>query len=258
MNFSQNYDSLLKQMKYDHEKRKVNHNNFKMSPLLPFQTRGTDRAQFENGFKKILGEFVRIELNKKWVNNFDVNQITQDIINKKSVNTNGNDKYLEKLLKQYLFNEQNELNILNPYLFSYIPLSDGDRATGEKDIALFIRDIFCQENEKLNTFFKNKESNHAIINLILSNITKLEDETTEIRYSSVLDNIVNLFNQDIKFAINHEKFLINNISNIFEFYYFFYISQLILKINKDYHEYDEEVEVLYFLLDYYPYFPLVN
>jgi len=249
MDFSQNYENLLKQMNYKRDERKVTHNNFKSSPLLPFQTRHPERVKFDNGFNSILGEFTRIELNKKWVDNFDMNQIVTDIIGNDSVITNGYDEKLEAILQEYLFND-NELNILNPYLFSYIPLSNNKQYIGEKDIALFLRDIFCQNNDDLIDFFEIKKSNHAIINLILSNITKLDDKTYEVKYKSVLTNIVDLFNEDINYAIKHEKFLINNISNIFELYYFFYVSQLVLKLNKDYHEYDEDIEELYFLLDW--------
>ena len=109
-------------MNYKQYEKKLTHNNFNSSPLLPFQT-DNSRVKFDNGFNSILGEFTRIELNKKWDNNFDINQIIFEIINSNSVNTDGNDKFLEKLLKEYLFDDNNELNILNPYLFSYIPLS---------------------------------------------------------------------------------------------------------------------------------------
>ena len=115
MDFSQNYENLLKQMKFKRDEGKVTHNNFKLSPLLPFQTRHPERVKFDNGFKTILGEFTRIELNKSLIEDFDVNQIIVDIINDSSVDAYGEEKFLEKLLKEYLFTE-NELNILNPYL----------------------------------------------------------------------------------------------------------------------------------------------
>ena len=250
MNFSQNYEELLKHMKYKHDEKKVTHNNFKSSPLLPFQTRHPERVKFDNGFNSILGEFSRLELNKKWIDDFDVNQIILDIINNNSVNIEGDDKHLEILLKEYLFNDNNELNILNPFLFSYIPLSDNKQAIGEKDIALFLRDVFSKDNENLVNFFRKNKSSHAIINLILSNIEELDDETIPVKFESMLPNIVDLFNEDINYAIEHKNFLINDISNIFSYYYFFYISQLILKLNKDYNEEISDVEPLFYLLDW--------
>lgn len=249
MNFSQNYDNLLKHMNYKKDQRKLTHNNFKSSPLLPFQT-DNSRVRFDNGFNSILGEFTRIELNKKLDNDFDVNQIIFSIIDSNSVNSDGNDKFLEKLLKEYLFDDDGELNILNPYLFSYIPLSKNKQSIGERNLALFLRDVFCQDNEKLVNFFEKNKTSHAVVNLILSNIPELKDNIVEKRYISVLDNIVKLFNEDINYAINYENFLINDISNIFSYYYFFYISQLILKINKDYDNHIGEIEEVYYLLDW--------
>lgn len=250
MDFSQNYENLLKHMNYKHDEKKVTHNNFKSSPLLPFQTRHPERVKFDNGFNSIIGEFARIELNKEWVDNFDINQLISSIINNNSVNVDGGEKHLEILLKQYLFNDKNELNILNPFLFLYIPLSDNKQATGEKDIALFLRDIFSQNNDELADFFKKDNSNHAIVNLILSNIAELNYRETGVKYKSLLPNIVDLFTQDINFAINYENFLIKDISNILSYYYFFYVSQLILKLNRDYDESVGEVEELFYLLDW--------
>ena len=235
-------------MKFKRDEGKVTHNNFKLSPLLPFQTRHPERVKFDNGFKTILGEFTRIELNKSLIEDFDVNQIIVDIINDSSVDAYGEEKFLEKLLKEYLFTE-NELNILNPYLFSYIPLSQNKQSIGEKDIALFLRDIFCQDNEQLIKFFEKGKSPHAVINLILSNIPELDDKVTPVKYKPVLNNVVELFNEDISYAINYENFLINDISNIFAYYYFFYISQLVLKLNSDFTKPVDEVEPLYYLVD---------
>ena len=66
----------------------------------------------------------------------------------------------------------------------------------------------------------------------------------------MLDVVVEQFNEDIKYALNHKKFLIDNLEIIFAYYYFFYISQLILKINRDYDENVGEIEELFFLLDW--------
>ena len=252
MEFSQNYEKLKNQMKFNGDERKVTHNNFKSSRLLPFQTRHPERVKFDNGFNSIIGEFARIELNKSWKNDLDINQIISDIINNNSVEVEDNEdvKFLEKLLKEYLFTENGELNILNPYLFSYIPLSNNSQSVGEKDIAHFLRDVFCQNNEELIDFFKMKEDSHPIINLILKNIPPLEENETEVKYRCILNGIVELFNEDIKYAINDEKFLISNISNIFAYYYFFYSSQLILKLSKGIDQKDDNIEQLYYILDW--------
>ena len=250
MDFKQNYENLLTRMKYKETTGKIEHNNLTKSPLIPFRSRA-DRADYSNGFKCILGELARIELNKKWIDDFKINESIGDIVSNPRLEIeDGCDEYLEKILKEYLFNTNDELNILNPYLFLYIPLSKNNHATGEKEVALFLRDIFCRGNEKLKRFFCENTSNHGFISLILKSISPLEDETRKSKYIPILDNIVELFNEDIMFALNYDKFLIKNIDIILSYYYFFYISQLILKVNKFYDESIDEIEQLYFLLDW--------
>ena len=250
MDFKQNYNNLLKRMKYSKTTGKVEHNNLTKSPLIPFRSRA-DRPDYSKGFKCILGEFARIELNKKWIDDFKMNEVIGDIVKNPQVYIEeGCDEYLEKILKEYLFNDNNELNILNPYLFLYIPLSQNYHATGEKEVALYLRDIFCQDNEKFVNFFKNNNSNHGFINLILNSIAPLNEDTRDVKYLPILKNIVELFDEDIMFALNHEKFLINNIDVILAYYYFFYTSQLILKVNNFYEESVGKIEKLYFLLDW--------
>ena len=78
----------------------------------------------------------------------------------------------------------------------------------------------------------------------------MNDKETPVKYKSVLDNIVDLFNEDIEYAINYENFLINDISNIFAYYYFFYTSQLVLKLNDGVTTSIDDVEPLYYLLDW--------
>ena len=182
-------------------------------------------------------------------NNLSLEGIIHDVTKNDIEIEDGNEEYLYKLLREYLFNEKNELKLLHPYLYLYIPLSSGKRSSGEKELALFLRDIFCLDNQNLVDFFKSNGSNHIIINLILDNAPDLEDYKTEIKYSSKLDYVQELFIKDIEFAIKNEKFFLDNMDNIFAYYYFFYISQLILKISKRL-KYDEDVEELFYLLDW--------
>ena len=247
MDFSENYNKLLDQMNVDFDKKILRHKIDKKSSFLPFRVNLT-RPLFENGFYNIFGEFSRILLDKKIESGFLINSIINDII-KKDIEIDEDEEYLTKLLNEYMFNEKNELKLLHPYLYLYIPLSPNKHANGEKDLALFLRDIFCLENKNLVNFFKSAESNHVIINLILNNAPNLENFKTDVKYSSKLSYVNNLFNEDMDFAIKNEKFFLDNMDNIFAFYYFFYISQLILKISKRLN-YDDDIEKLIFLLDW--------
>ena len=248
MDFSENYDLLLNYMNVNFEKKKVQHVFNKKSPLFPFKM-DKGRTVFDNGFYNVFGEFSRILLNKRMKNDVSLDGIIHDITENDIEIEDGNEEYLNKLIREYIFNEKNELKLLHPYLYLYIPLSSGKRSSGEKELALFLRDIFCLNNQNLVDFFKSNGSNHIIINLILDNAPELEDYDTEIKYSSKLDYVQELFIKDMEFAINNEKFFLDNMDNIFAYYYFFYISQLILKISKRLNC-DDDVEELFYLLDW--------
>ena len=248
MDFSDNYNILLDYMNVDFEKKKVQHIFNRNSPFFPFKM-NKGRATFDNGFYNVFGEFSRILLDKRMKNNFSLNEIINDVTDNDIEIEEGNEEYLTKLLKEYIFNEKNELKLLHPYLYLYIPLSLGKRSSGEKELALFLRDIFCLHNQNLIDFFKSNGSNHIIINLILDNAPELEDYKTEIKYSSKLSYINQVFTDDINFAIKNNQFFLDNMDNIFAYYYFFYISQLILKISKRLNC-DDDVEELFYLLDW--------
>ena len=248
MDFSKNYEKVLAQMNVNKDEKTLRHNINKNSSLTPYTTRKPERVDFEGSFDKILGEISRLELGKVWDEDFE-NPICLDDIN--SIDIDEEDSYFfNKLIKEYIFDDKKNLKIISPYLFLYLPLSNQKNSrVGEQKIARFFRDVFCKDNEGLKEFFAQKESEHIIINLILENIYQFKEEEIKIEYVSIFDNIVNLFNDDINFALNHPKFLINNISKIFAYYFFFYFCQFILKICKDF-EADNEIIPVYYLLDW--------
>lgn len=98
MDFSDNYDAVLKQMNVRLDTRKMKHNINKNTPLLPFQSREPERVIFEKGFYRILGEFARIELNKKWDNNLNIDDLFRDIIESDEVEVeDDSEEYLKKI-----------------------------------------------------------------------------------------------------------------------------------------------------------------
>lgn len=249
MDYLENYNNLIKIMgvKDDKDNKTLTHKIPKEAALFPFKHDST-KPYFKKGLYNIFGEFLRILLDKKIKNEFSLDNII-DLIMEDIEMEEGTSEYLNKLLNEYIFNEKEELKLLHPYLYLYIKLSD-KQASGERDLARFLRDIFCFDNEDLVNFFKLKESdNNLIIDLILRNAPPLEDFTTEQKYSSKLNYVNCVFNEDIEFAIKHEKFFLENMDNIFAFYYFFYISQLILKLPKR-QNFDDGVEELFYLLDW--------
>ena len=250
MDFSDNYDKLKKVMKVNFATHKVYHTISDESVLFPFKIENTF-PKYKNGFYNIFGEFSRILLDKKLDENSPLENLTQDIMNNRGILyiQEGNEENFETLLDEFIFDEKGDLKLSHPSLYHYIPLSDNKHKTGEKEVALFIRDIFCFGNDDLVIFFQSKNPNHVLIDLILENTPQLENNVTEKKYFSKLDYINNLFNDDIKFAIENEKFFLDNMDIFFAFYYFFYISQLILKLKKR-SDFDDSVEELYYMLDW--------
>lgn len=250
MDFEKNYLDLLSQLKFKIGTKKVTHYTNINSPLLPFKTSEAERVVFENGFYRILGEFSRLILSRKWDSHLNIHNVFLEIKDNDNVEIEeGTEKYLEKLVKEYLFNDNDELKILTPYLFMYIPLSNNRRANGQRDIAIFMRDIFCKDINFVD-FFNDKKSNHVIINFILNNIPSLPFDKVNRKYINVLNYITDLFTEDINFALNYNKFLIENIDKIFAYYYFFYVTQLSLKLNRGFVEDNNHNDKLYFLLDW--------
>lgn len=249
MDYLENYNNLIKIMrvKNDEDKKTLTHYIADDAILFPFKHDDT-KPLYRNGLYNIFGEFLRILLDKKIRNDFSLDDIINLIMNDIKMEE-GTSEYLNQLLNEYIFNEKDELKLLHPYLYLYIQLSP-KQSGGEKDVARFLRDIFCLDNEILVDFFKLKKSdNNLIIDLILRNAPPLDDFHTEPKFSSKLSYVNSLFNEDIAFAIKNEKFFLENMDNIFAFYYFFYISQLILKLPKR-QNFDESVEELFYLLDW--------
>ena len=249
MDYLKNYNYLMDTMdvKNEDNNKKLTHNVPKEAALFPFKNNDT-KPLYKNGLYNIFGEFLRYLLDKKIKNEFSLDNLIDLIMDDIKIE-DGASEYLNKLLNEYIFNEKDELKLLHPYLYLYTQLSPGQKS-GEKDVARFLRDIFCRDNQSLIDFFKSKEyDNNIIIELILRNAPPLDDFHEEQKFSSKLNYVNHLFNRDIEFAIKHEKFFLENMDNIFAFYYFFYISQLILKLPKR-QNFDETVEELFYLLDW--------
>lgn len=148
----------------------------KNSPLLPFVTREPERVKFNNGFDGIIGEFARMSSDKEWDDDFSINNLVNTLLKNNRIRCSDGDKeHLSKLIKDHLINENNELNILHPHLFLYLPLSDNLQNVGEKRIAEFINNVFFIDIDT-KEFFDNNKSNQVMIKLILNNILELSEK----------------------------------------------------------------------------------
>lgn len=263
MNFEANYRDLQSKMSFKDGKnggKKGLKNQININAVfLPFVSRNPERAKFKNGFKGVLGEFARLELDKTWDDELSADEIVKKIISEERVDCSlENEKYLEKLIADYLFDDNNDLNILKPSLFLYLPRNENNEKKGEYEIALFIRDVFFNKkddsefDEKFKDFFKDFNSNHILIKLILKSIFELPEKEIPLKYDTISNGVVNLFKKDINFLLDkNETYLLNNMELIFAYYYFFYSSQCTLLIDKDFKgDFDGGIEPLYYALDW--------
>ncbi len=255
MDFKNNYDNLYSKnftstgkLRYLRDFRPVN----------PFISNKV--TKFPIGFKGILGYLIRLILNEKNENIEDYTEFSETIISQILENgelSDENEKYFKELLYEYLLADKDEINILTPKFYSFI--YPKKNTSNEEGIALFIRDIFLDNNgniEKFKNFVNNSKSNNILIDLILNNINNHSGNITEKKYCCVDNEVINLFNEDFDFALKHEEWFMDNIELFFAYYYFYYNAKVIFKVNKEFSLLEDDInfvdydEHLYYLLDW--------
>ena len=156
--------------------------------------------------------------------------------------------YFEKLIRSFLSDELTKMNIFHPHILQYIPLASGSEATGEKNIALFIRDCLLASPESIAQFFAKSDASNLLIKLILEQLNNLETKEIKQKYHPLLPMISEVFQEDMEFLIKHRDYFINNIDLFLAYYYFFYITQVTLKLNQKHNgNWNTLTEVVYTL-----------
>lgn len=255
MNYQENLENLLQMIKYKSKENKVIlkfNNEYK---FFPFQTREPERPKFDLGFKKIVSEFSRTINNLTMDEEFTTNILfTQTLSNEKIECRDEEDKkYLEALLKDYLIDSDNELNVVHPYLYKYVSPTHNLSNSGEKAIAQFFTDVFFRDVPEFKDYFNKKDEEeysqyNVLINMIIDSLPELQEKEYGTKYIPKLDYITEVFENDMLFALENKDFLNKNIENIFAYYYFYYITQLSLKLfDKEYTL--DQCEEVYCLLE---------
>ncbi len=255
MKYQDNLNNLLKMIRYNENENKITLKFNDEYRLFPFQTRKPNRPKFDSGFKHIVSEIARIVCSVDLEKNFNYDILLNEVLSNEHITVDdGSDKkQLNLLLHDYLINHDDDLNIIHPYLYKYVLPTSGPSNKGEKDVALFFRDVFFNDFSEIENYFMasdNEEytTNNILVDLVIENIPELNEKRYEKTYISKLDYVTDVFRDDIQFALEHREFLDKNIENIFSYYYFFYITQLNLKIFSQENTLDS-CEELYYLLD---------
>ncbi len=246
--YENNLESLKKQCGLNSFRHIININ----SHILPFKTDSRSQTKFNNGFESIMGDLARISSDKDWDGNFNIDNLVNQIITNENLQaTDDNNEYLKLIIKEYLINDDSNMNILHPHLFLYLEKNKSIRNDIEEEIALFIRDIFFKDINLKNFFNYEYEIENIIVKLILENIPDLPNKKTEIEFYPKLDFIIEVFKEDFEFINNKTNFLVNNLTNIISYYYFYYCSQIILKLYQPYAKVDLSAPTkVYSLLDW--------
>lgn len=256
MDFDANLENLRKLLHFD---SKIKHEFNDEFTFLPFQTRTPNRPNYkEYGFTKIIAEFSRLLFDKKWNNELSVDVLMENLKDKIDYDLN-DEKYLRAIINDYLFDEYQVLSIVHPCLYLYVPESSKKSKTGELEVAKFFRDVMFHDFYDIKDYFsisinENVSKNNALISLILENLPELENKEVKSTYYPKLDYVLDIFKEDIDYAMKYEDFFSKNIGDLFAYYYFFYISQLCLKLKTPKGAIDKEVKIdeiekLFFLVD---------
>lgn len=244
--YLENYESLKVYLRKGNKFTYKRKNN-----LLPFTSNSDQRLTFDNGLMPVMGAFARLMCNKK-VKRGDDENISDDILSNDLFEVELDVEYYAKLLvNEYLGGDQ--LNILHPKLFLYLPLSKGPSASAEIKIAQFFKDVFFK-NIDLDNFFMGSDSkfnSNILIDFIVDNLVELQDEDAPSEFSMPhsLNKVVSVFEEDINFLLEyHRDYLVKNFDNIIAFYLFFYISQFTLKSASNL--VSDDLEKTFYLLDW--------
>ena len=255
MDYNENLEATRKLLHFDSSIKHDFNDDF---TFLPFQSRTPNRPNYkEFGFSKIIAEFSRLLFNKKWENDLSLEKLLINLKDKIDYDSK-DEKYLKAIINDYLFNESQELSIVHPCLYLYVPVSSKKSKTGELEVAKFFRDVMFHDFPQIKDYFsfsmnEDISKNNALISLVLENLPELNDKEIHSNYYPKLNYVLNIFRDDISFALEHEDFFNKNIEELFAYYYFFYISQLCLKLSlpSEYKSINsiDDVEKLFFLVD---------
>ena len=244
------YEDNLEELKQKMGSKIIKHHINVNSAILPFRVDRRDQTQFDNGFNGIVGDFSRVLFNKRLPENFNIENILQNVLLNNDISDSNNDEYLTLIIHDYLEKDDSDINILHPYLFLYINKTPHKRADNEHEIATFFRDVFFKDIADFKNIY-HVSPNNIIVKLIMSSIPELPEEKTDYKYISSLNFIVDVFKEDIEFILDKPNFIINNLSDLFAFYYFYYCSQMVLKLNQSLDEINlNNPTPIYYLLDW--------
>ncbi|KGX89830.1 hypothetical protein N781_08925 [Pontibacillus halophilus JSM 076056 = DSM 19796] len=247
--YEQNLNELRAAMRIKEGQKKLTHVRNTKAPFLPFTSRNPERARFQRGFTGVIGEFTRALKDYSLSEEMNREEVIESLL--KKVQVNPEDRiYFEKLIDNFLFSDGDHINIFHPHMLLYLPLSEEKDSKGEKEIALFLKDVFGGETEAFESLLGKGEGGTLIANLILNQLEGLHPKESSNKYIGKLPQITELFREDLEFLTKHPDYLVENMNLFLGYYYFFYITQFTLKSNQLFKSDFTDVNKLYYILDW--------
>lgn len=221
----------------------LSHNASVRIKILPYSSKSKGR-----GFKSVLGEFSRLTSCRAFQEHLSAQSIIESISAKVAFDL-VNRTQLINVIRKLLFNLNGEIEVFHPIVYNYIPIELKEH----KQIAEFLFDVLKAQNvvDLVSARYEQKPNN-ILLKLIFESLPHQNKLKTEERnhYHSILPYVVEMFQQDFRYLLNHPKLLAEHYERFLKYYYYFYISQLVIKLDQMFDADITKPVPVYFTLDW--------
>ncbi|MGE7979640.1 DNA phosphorothioation-dependent restriction protein DptG [Psychrobacillus sp. NPDC093200] len=229
--------------------------------ILPFLTKRTNNIN--KHFHRMIGEYVRhitnLQVEEKSISQeileFETgkNILSQHIAQQIQFSDQESKEDFIRFVDEYLFNQE-RINTFHPYLFNFIPI---DKALTNEfgKYASFIKQTILQDNKETESFFKNKETDDILTEVIIKNLDilvkerKNNDNKSE-NYQPLVNKLSDLYQEDLLFLSKYKEYFIQSFPLLTHYYTFMYVCQLVYNFEQFEKGHMEEVFPFYFAFEW--------
>jgi len=219
------------------------HDTGKVADVLPFLTKRPQKIN--KHFHQMVGEYVRhitnLKVEEKSISpeilEFETgkNILSQHIAEQIEFSDEESKEDFIRFVDEYLFNQE-RINTFHPYLFNFIPI-DKSLANEFGKYASFIKQTILKDNSSLVSFFKNKETDDILTEVIIKNLDILVAEKTSNgnkneKYQPLLNKISELYQEDLLFLSKYKEYFIQTFPLLTHYYTFMYTCQLVYNLEQ--------------------------
>lgn len=210
------------------------HSRGMVAEILPFTVNLNKNIEIiGQNFRTVMGEFVRKICNLKLPETKDtdgddllesdriIEKVMQQIHFEPEEQPN-----LKRILKQFIYNNQNYVNLFHPFMFTLINTPNKSEF---RNFAQFLSDILIQNNNDIKRIFLSKNTDNLLSDLILNNLDVIELENSKYVYQPLLDELTKKYQEDLMYISKNNEFFLKNFELLTHFYIFMYICQLFIK-----------------------------